>query len=208
MTLAEPRLNGAEGRADRILDEVERLAQARGTRAIVIADVARDLAMSTKTLYREFPSKDALVAAIVERWATRLTAAQDADEDQLSPVERVRSTVHRLVWFRSRFCDEFWSDLAADHPVAWTRYVELFDQVQASTAEWMARWVRPEVDPELARALLRSGIEMALRGDKAGTTGLTPEQAIDAVIELWAGGALESRATTAPTGGRHSNSNP
>ncbi len=77
MSLAEPPLAPVEDRATRILDEVERLAQDHGTRDIVMADVARDLGMSTKTLYREFPSKDALVGAIVDRWSARLVAAED-----------------------------------------------------------------------------------------------------------------------------------
>ena len=142
--------------------------------------------------------------AIVDRWSARLVAAEEAAQGHEAPVQRVRSTVHRLVWFRARFCDEFWSDLAADHPEVWERFVELFDQVQARTAEWMSRSVRPGVDPELARALLRVGVEMAVRRDTTEVLGQDTDRTIDAVIDLWAFGALTPRA--APSAAGHSKS--
>jgi len=180
-----------DARADRVLDALEARCATCGIRAVVISDLARELQMSTKTIYRTFPSKDTMVLAMVRRWTERVlaTRAEHAVADR-GPVEQVRSTVHELVRWRTRFSDDFWRELRVDHPEAWELYREMAASVQEGVGNWLARSVRPGVDPVLAREVLGAAIRRALQPDVRGPAGLDPTEAIDAVVDLWVHGAV------------------
>jgi AcrR family transcriptional regulator len=65
-----PRLDGQENRdhqRQRILEAFEERARADGPRGVVMAELARDLSMSTRTLYQHFDSKAELVHEILGR---------------------------------------------------------------------------------------------------------------------------------------------
>ncbi|HEY3680452.1 MAG TPA: TetR/AcrR family transcriptional regulator [Bradyrhizobium sp.] len=52
---------------DRILETADRLFYLQGIRAIGVDTVAAEIGISKRTLYNHFPSKDALIAAYLER---------------------------------------------------------------------------------------------------------------------------------------------
>jgi AcrR family transcriptional regulator len=192
ISVAERARRGPGERIGRVLDAMEHRARGSGIRAVVMSDLARELGMSTKTLYRDFPSKDAMVQALVERWSNRFLAAQDRRlATPMSDLERVRLAVHHSVRWRSRFCDDFWHDLREDHPDAWHRYVAMVEEGQRRAAEWMGAAVRPGVDPVFARALLVAAVERALRPEVRRGAGLSRNAAVDAAVEIWAHGALD-----------------
>jgi AcrR family transcriptional regulator len=52
---------------DRILETADRLFYLQGIRAIGVDTIAAEIGISKRTLYNHFPSKDALIAAYLER---------------------------------------------------------------------------------------------------------------------------------------------
>lgn len=60
---------------EEILDAAVEEATIHGIRRLSVVDVARRAGISRPTLYKQFPSKDALVAAAVQREAERLTSS-------------------------------------------------------------------------------------------------------------------------------------
>ncbi|MBW2315424.1 MAG: TetR/AcrR family transcriptional regulator [Deltaproteobacteria bacterium] len=74
-----PRLAVQESRdhqRQRILKAFEERARANGPRGVVMAELARDLGISTRTLYQHFASKAELVHEILGRWAVEVDADQ------------------------------------------------------------------------------------------------------------------------------------
>lgn len=63
------------GTATQILDAAVEVAAIHGIRRLSVSDVAAAAGVSRVTLYKYFPSKDALVTAAVAREADRITAA-------------------------------------------------------------------------------------------------------------------------------------
>ncbi len=59
-------------RAERILDEAERMAVSRGFRRFNLDELARRLRVSKRTIYALFPSKEELFFAALNRRASRL----------------------------------------------------------------------------------------------------------------------------------------
>jgi len=60
--------------AEEILDAAERVLRRFGPAKATVVDVARALGVSHGSVYRHFPSKAALRAAVVERWLVRVSA--------------------------------------------------------------------------------------------------------------------------------------
>lgn len=60
---------------ERILETADRLFYLQGIRAIGVDTIAAEVGISKRTLYNHFPSKDALIAAYLERRATPLPAS-------------------------------------------------------------------------------------------------------------------------------------
>lgn len=68
---------------ERILDTADRLFYGRGIRAIGVDTVAEEIGISKRTLYNHFPSKDALIAAYLERRFNVLPITDRPAEEQI-----------------------------------------------------------------------------------------------------------------------------
>ena len=71
---------------DRILETADRLFYLQGIRAIGVDTIAAEIGISKRTLYNHFPSKDALIAAYLER---RFVAPRPSDKP---PAEQILGT--------------------------------------------------------------------------------------------------------------------
>lgn len=76
---------------DRLLDAAVEAASIHGLAKLSVGDVARQAGLSRQTLYKHFPSKDALVTAAVLREAgtmvDQIIAAADAHDDPEAALE-------------------------------------------------------------------------------------------------------------------------
>ena len=75
---------------DRILETADRLFYLQGIRAVGVDTIAAEIGISKRTLYNHFPSKDALIAAYLQR---RFVAPRPSDK---SPVEQILATFDSL----------------------------------------------------------------------------------------------------------------
>lgn len=86
-------LVSGQRRAELILDAASQLFLARSPGRVSMDDLARDLGMSKKTIYRHFPDKRSLMTAVLDRQfeAIERTLAAAAEETADQPFgERVR----------------------------------------------------------------------------------------------------------------------
>ena len=75
---------------ERILQTADKLFYLQGIRAIGVDTIAAEIGISKRTLYNHFPSKDALIAAYLER---RFVAQRPSDKP---PVEQILGTFDSL----------------------------------------------------------------------------------------------------------------
>jgi AcrR family transcriptional regulator len=75
---------------DRILETADRLFYLQGIRAIGVDTIAAEIGISKRTLYNHFPSKDALIAAYLER---RFVQPRPSD---MPPAEQILATFDAL----------------------------------------------------------------------------------------------------------------
>ncbi|HKJ25141.1 MAG TPA: TetR/AcrR family transcriptional regulator [Myxococcota bacterium] len=182
---------------DRILEAFETRARADGPRAVVMAELARDLGISTRTLYQHFGSKAELVEEVLGRWAAEM------DADQAERLQSAGSVEARMIeaatgWIegQDRFSEAFWQQVSADFPEA-TRV--LSDQVRKSLGvarEQVARELHHGLDVDLALSLLKGAIRHALDPHRCDRLGISRQEAVRQSVELWCRGALGPRGAS------------
>jgi AcrR family transcriptional regulator len=80
---------------ERILKTADRLFYLQGIRAIGVDTIAAEIGISKRTLYNHFPSKDALIAAYLERRFVRPPPSQPAASAK-SALEQILATFDSL----------------------------------------------------------------------------------------------------------------
>jgi AcrR family transcriptional regulator len=168
-----------------------------------MADLARDLQISTKTLYRLFPTKADLVHRMMTQWANRfardLDAAGDEPGESESEGERDEGMpfVSQLVassrvWqvSRRRFGGTFWEELERDYPPSFELFVEARARLRRQILERLGPHMAYGVDPEFAMELFDAALGRALDPRVLARTGIEPRAAIGQAVRIWAAGAL------------------
>ena len=176
---------------DRILETADRLFYLQGIRAVGVDTIAAEIGISKRTLYNHFPSKDALIAAYLER---RFVAPRPSDK---SPVEQILGTFDSLERrFASRdfrgcpFVNavaELGSEDQSVRKIAiafkesrrlWFR--DLLTQLGTSDAEGLATQLTLLVDGSIAQDLVRNDPAMA-RAAKAAAAVLLKNAGVEIV---------------------------
>lgn len=181
----------SSGVANDILDAFEEQAARVGIRAVVMAELAAGLRMSTKTLYRHYPTKVALVDALVRRWVDTLLAEQEQRiATEHAPVARIQAAARSGFAHIWRFCPTFWEDLERDYPEQDARYRSGIAASFGRAAAWLDPELRPGLPITLAAPLLIAVLERATDPELCDELGVSRPDAIDAAVEIWANGAL------------------
>lgn len=178
----------------RILDAFERRAAQDGPRAVVMAELARDLGISTRTLYQVFESKAELVRAVMQTWADQLEEEQRQRLASDRPVrDRILEGAFTWIDGQDRFSSVFWSQVRRDFPEA-TRIVDLqIVQTMARARAIAIDALREDVRPELALPLLLNAIREAGRPSFCNRLGLSRKESVTEAVDLWCRGALVPR---------------
>lgn len=178
----------------RLLHAFANRAQSSGLRSVAMADLARDLAISSKTLYRCFESKEAMVQALIDRWVEHLfedLASHDARTrpDALTSLRRWGEA-----WVRGiqRFSPAFWAELERDYPHAHATYVQSVRELRHRARSSFAGDVRADMPIGFAQGMFLSMVRIAADPVFCERHGITRRDSVLAAIDLWATGSLDS----------------
>jgi TetR/AcrR family transcriptional regulator, ethionamide resistance regulator len=189
-----PRTSGDE-RERTIVETAERLLGEKSFGEITIDDLAKGAGISRPTFYFYFPSKDALVMTIVERFIadtmgdlTELLADLETDprgtiRDALKEIFTAFSDRREVVLAAEELrtydseAQELWRQIME----GWVSFVAV--AIEAERARGAAS---PGPDPrELAIALLQMN-ERVMRGVLTGESpALSEDRVLDVVVEIW-----------------------
>jgi AcrR family transcriptional regulator len=179
-----------------ILDAFSAKAKRIGIRSVMMAELASELRMSASTLYKHFPSKEALTLACVERWALELAASEAAES---SPGQRLDGFEQFMHWAdawadaNAVLSPAFARDLRSDYPEAWQRYAEVIRERQRRGVELLRPVLKPDLDERVAFAVLELIMNAVLRPEFADRLRISRHEAIRGAISIWAAGAVDRR---------------
>jgi len=184
--------------AARIIAAARRHLFTYGYSALTMDDLARELGMSKKTLYRHFAGKDDLVAAVLDQFAAEVRELADrlfADRE-LSFAAKFSRLVEAMMRRFSQVNPPVIRDLQRFSPALYARLEELrhknipyvFGQVLRQGQA--AGMVRRDVDPDFAIEFWRSAIVALMQPDAIERTGLPPDRIFRQAIDLFFSGLL------------------
>lgn len=162
-----------------------------GVHDVVMAELARDLRMSKRTIYTHFPSKAALIEQLLDAWATKTeeqsAARWSSDETCVQSLKRWADEWSKGVGLYSQ---RFWDEVRDCCPDAFARYRTRMDALRAHSHERMKFWLRPGLNPGVALELLFAAIRTAMDPLICDRHNVTRSDALDSLVEVWARGAL------------------
>lgn len=171
---------------------------AYGYSALTMDELAAELGMSKKTLYVHFPSKDALVAAILAEFVTEVRASADAlfSDRALGFTAKLLRFSEAMVRRFARMNPHVFRDLQRCAPQLYRRIEELRHQniphifgelVRQGQAAGM---VRPGINADFAVEFWRPAIQSLLHPDTLERLQLHPDQMFAQAVDLFFGGLL------------------
>jgi AcrR family transcriptional regulator len=156
-----------------------------------MADLARDLGISTKTLYRVFPSKADLVRELVETWAARLERQLRDEDDAVGPfADQLLHSSELWQANRRRYGEGFWAELERDYPESYALVTRARHGLRQRMLERIEPRLRPGIDAGLALELFDAGMARAVDPQVQRRYGVDARTAIRTAVRMWADGAL------------------
>jgi len=191
-----------EARA-RILDLAEQFFLTHGYSRVTMDDIATELRMSKKTLYRHFSSKEALGEAALAASFARVGQELDTlvRDERLDFAERLRGLV-RTVAGRHERAALVLRDLQRDAPALWQRLLELRRaSVQARFGALLASGVksgaiRADVEPRLVLRMVLTLVDQLMRPDVLEELELSADQVFSSMLGVILDGIRTGRRMT------------
>ncbi len=183
------------------LDAAARLFRHQGFAATTVRQIAHDAKMLPGSLHYRYPSKEALLLALMERAIERsMAAVTEAVAHSADPVDRVRLGLRAHLRLLVSGDDAVyvllydWRSLEGEArrqmELLRVRYEQFWDRLLAEGVE--AGVVRPGVDPMLVRLLGFGAVNWVAQWyEPAGP--YTPDQIADAAWDYIGNGVLEVR---------------
>ena len=152
---------------DRILQHASALFLRNGIKSVSMDDIAADLAMSKKTLYKVFANKDELVTATM---AERMDRTQrECLSVQAPATNAVQQMLDLAAWADEQFSHvhpSIFYDLRKYHPTAWEVFRQhkstfILNQITENLRRGVAEGLyRPDLDVEVLARLSLAQIDL------------------------------------------------
>lgn len=164
-------------------------AQKVGIRSISMADLARELRMSTKTLYKYFRNKEELVYELVARWENRIHKPLSSYEGGLLDI--LRYWVKIWVENDAQFSTAFWLDLKTDYPQLYQVYVDSLYNRMAVMKKRVTPYLKDSINHEFAWSSYFILMTASSQPKTFERIGMTREECVFAAFDFWVEGALD-----------------
>ncbi len=190
----------ADDARTRILEKAEQFFLTHGYSRVTMDDIATELRMSKKTLYRHFSSKEELGEAALEASFARISAELDGIilDERLDFGERLRLFL-RTVADRYASGASVLRDFQRDAPNLWQRLQQLRrESVQARFGALLAAGVeagafRADVEPRLVIRMVLTLVDQLLRPDVLAELELSAEQLFPSMMGVLLDGIRTGR---------------
>ena len=197
----EPGLAPAKPAAQRIITAARRHFFAHGFRGVTMDDLAEELGMSKKTLYASFPSKDALLRAVLlDKFRS---VEMDLDGIMAECSSDVLAALHRLLacmqWHTEEIQPPFVRDIRREAP-------ETFNLVDERRRKVIERYfgrlfeegrkagiIRKDFPARLMIEILLGAVQAIMNPSKMAELGLTPKTGYSAITTVILDGVLTEK---------------
>jgi len=184
---------------EHILETGQEILVSEGLRAITTNEIARRARVSKKTLYNLFPTKDALLEAIVISFMERNLARWDAILARKdSAMDRILASLEFVSEFMPRIQMHLVNQIETVAPSLWKRIdairLERLQKLKALMVEAQQEgYLRSDVDPDHWILLLTGTIRSVLTPKVILRTGISLVQLIQSIKAIYYFGLLTEK---------------
>jgi AcrR family transcriptional regulator len=186
---------------DRILACAQLQLWELGHRGMRVEELARDVGISKRTLYEEFPSKQDMAREALGRRIEQLHASLDEilARERDEPTQ-LRELAKQIASVYADARPPFWRDVSSTPSLR--ELVEAARRHADATLEQVIRSgvkrkrFRADVDPRLVRRALLGAVEAIVQPEQLSAEGLSVDQAYVAIVDLIVNGLAV--ATSSP----------
>jgi AcrR family transcriptional regulator len=174
-----------------------------GVRRVTMDDIARELRISKKTIYRHFPDKAAMVQACTDRLAQAVMPTVEAALTGTGPVTaRLERALQTLATVARMISAHFMADVRSDYPEVWQKIDErrrgILAHYERLITEGIATGeIRPEIHPRVALLVLLAVAEKVLVPDVLASGEFSPVEVFATVTTMFTYGVLVGRPRAA-----------
>ncbi|MBN1696307.1 MAG: TetR/AcrR family transcriptional regulator [Spirochaetales bacterium] len=188
----------------RILGFSEKLFLKHGFSRITVDEIARELCMSKKTIYKYFKNKKAIIREIIKWNQTRLTETLDEiiSEKDSDFIDRLKSILHTLTSFLAKLSEPLVSDLKRHNPEIWNLIHEFkkkmsFGRIERVLQEGREKGlIRADIDPQLIILIYFHIIEHIIIPENLYEFSFSAKDIFEAVMKIMYSGILTEEGRT------------
>ncbi len=184
---------------ERIFNYVKSLFLKEGFYKIPMDKLAADLKISKKTIYKYFPSKEAIVKAIVASIQREITTQLDeilqSKENAVVKLIRINKLVGSLLM---RLNDKWINDLRIHMPTLWTsidefRTQRLFGSINVIVGQGQKQHLIRNLPPEMIVMVFVSALRGVLNNEFLLHSKFSYKQAVETTLQILFSGILTSK---------------
>lgn len=175
---------------ERVLEGCQRLWSSRGLRDFTMDELAAEAGLSKRTVYKYYPSKEAIIVAVVERMMADVAAESDRlFNEGRTPGEIFYHTMDYL-FMRTSFLTSKRSleEMLRYYPHIWQRIhdyrIQRLDHMVTAITGRSTGSTPPGIDVRIAKAVVISAISTILDPHFLLENGLTFQEAASQVFRL------------------------
>ncbi len=186
---------------ERIMEAAREKFFSHGPSSVTVDELAEDLGMSKKTLYKFFPSKEAIVGAVVRytmaHAAARVNAIVGSNEEFDQKLLQLMTFLGRLLGNTSR---RFPVEMKRSYPDLW-REIEMFrrDHILSALKKMFVQgkqegYFRKEVNVDIFILMFTQSVEGIVNPTTLSEHSFSTSEAILNIFSILFGGALTDEA--------------
>lgn len=141
---------------NRILETSCQLFSRYGIQQLRMDDLATHLGISKKTLYRFYPSRQALIEGVVARFSTsHRTDLLEVEHSQQDTLEQLAGYIRTLVTQYKKWSPLFFGDLSKHYPLLW-------DKIRKEIGQLVLDLLRKNLEKGIQEGVYRGSIHPSL----------------------------------------------
>ncbi|MBD3169244.1 MAG: TetR family transcriptional regulator [candidate division Zixibacteria bacterium] len=173
-----------------------------GFSKISVDELASDLGISKKTLYQHFPSKEALLKAVIEHHRNDIKGAVDRifDNPDIDSISKLRSIFKEVGFRLSQVGRPFIMDLKKHAPHIWEdidrfRREQILNRVKQLFEEAVNEGLaRRDVNPELVYIIYSNAVQSILNPETISQIPFVVSEIFESLIKILMQGVLTEKA--------------
>ncbi|MGI1679055.1 MAG: TetR/AcrR family transcriptional regulator [Cellvibrionaceae bacterium] len=173
----------------RIIEAFAAKAREVGIRAIVMGELASEIHVSKKTLYKYFRNKEELVRELIVRWENHLyEAAPINDGDVIGLLKRWVT-----IWVNNdaRYSTEFWRELRDEYPELYQHYVKSLLSRMTLMRKKLTPYLNEGMDNQFTWEIYRTLISNAAKPRMFEKLELSREECVSKTLDFWVKSAID-----------------